>query len=573
MDVLVQTDEECLRNPEAKGKGCFQYDSKDGLPTNTKAVQKSLEKGFDEDKILQLLEHYHSDCIAPTSSCRDMGAVAKILYALLARHGTPKAFPKIWWFMADSSLAGQVATDILTRTMQSNLAECAPPSNAQIEEEKMALSNFFALRVRNGTLTAETPSSVELSDLAYFYAAIRGAAKEPGSVEVVHISMEEQDKEDVVLDPLLKRFQASQRQGDLAQSIRLGKEYAQALGYPSGVIGANARVGPSSFSGRMAFLHELALLHEMAGDFGDAATTYRKLPNGQVPPILRDHRDFRVQVEGVIRTEERSGNCGGVVAERLLEIDRSAYGTKRLTDAGYDLPRLYRGAIVTMNRDAGSDEIARAISRGPGSLREKAIERLRRVGPEDWARRVYAIPGLIDVEQRASLPIVLKKIGEATAKNKVVLLVGMGVLTRRPDKDPCKKSRSRPLESGELFGCGGPYTRQIRALGRSCETKFKADEADTLAKTVLKQLKDEDINVRTAAVWVLGGLASPVAKGDLEKLARVAESDLAECEKQSAAEEKCLAQRAIATEVKMAVDRLAEFAGTKRRHEPNEGCE
>jgi hypothetical protein len=150
-------------------------------------------------------------------------------------------------------------------------------------------------------------------------------------------------------------------------------------------------------------LRALALAAEMEGEIAVAAEHYRRADPLATTEPYTESELFGLQIRGLIRTTERSSGCGPVVPERLLDWDRDhpferrmtpdaraqlGYGPDRLAAAGFDVPRLYRGARVTHDREART--LQAAIDRGPVELRSPALSRLARVGLEAWHARIGA---------------------------------------------------------------------------------------------------------------------------------------------------------------------------------------
>jgi HEAT repeat protein len=191
--------------------------------------------------------------------------------------------------------------------------------------------------------------------------------------------------------------------------------------------------------------------------------------------------EFPDQVRARIDGEERAGRCA--VAERLLGIDED-HGPHALNKSGFDVARLYRGALLTANRD----------------------------GAEDWEQRVRALEGLADVAQRAALPALFAELGVGLPRVRVRALSALGKLLEKPDSDPCSS-----MGGLGLHGSSRPWQRSIGALGRACATKVSPAEAAAFSRRILPSLSDADPEVRRAAAEALGAIASPEASAALEK--------------------------------------------------------
>src|SRR5262249_6029068 len=127
------------------------------------------------------------------------------------------------------------------------------------------------------------------------------------------------------------------------------------------------------------------------------------------------------QIEGVIRTVERLRGCRAVATERLFSVDRAGpYGAERLAKSGFDVARLYTGALLTLGRDDAA-ETQRLLQALPSRAPE-ALARAARLGPEAWATRVRAIAGYADAAGRAGIDRLLEIAEQGGARDRALAI-------------------------------------------------------------------------------------------------------------------------------------------------------
>jgi HEAT repeat protein len=189
-----------------------------------------------------------------------------------------------------------------------------------------------------------------------------------------------------------------------------------------------------------------------------------------------------------------------------------AYGVSRLEEAGYDVQRLYRGALVTLHRDVETDELERVLKGAPAALRKAALKRLVERGPEAWEARVYAIEGLADVAGRNAFQILLPLTKSGSSTVRVRAIKAIGAIGEAPPFNPCKS----------LGGFGGGYSssweREVSSLGHECESVLLSDEAERLTQQLSPLARDDDPGVREEVAKTLGKIAAAKAIPHLEKL-------------------------------------------------------
>jgi hypothetical protein len=247
-------------------------------------------------------------------------------------------------------------------------------------------------------------------------------------------------------------------------------------------------------------MRTLAQVDEGLGDLAEAAALYRLAPIGggmcgTSTPYYRE-----LQLKGTVRMAERQNACASVVRERLYGTDDSNfdYGPTRLAKAGWDVPRLYRAAILTRGRDAPNGETERLFAALPAELREPALERLKAKGAESFERELRAIPGLADAAGAQALPTLLPlaRGGDVEPAARRAALGALAELADLPERDPCAP------DEGTGFGFGSwssDRPRQVRHVNHVCATKLGADEQRAIAEVFLLAAQDRSEIVREAA--------------------------------------------------------------------------
>ena len=382
------------------------------------------------------------------------------------------------------------------------------------------LGDFFVLRGSGDTLVAERPTPAEQGDLAYFLAAAKGAG--PAVGEAAEASAGSPMGNPVPEDR--QREAMAKQRGDVTAIATEARAYLRTLGWPGPIRGAEES-GWAWGGARFSFvMRDLASADESLGAYEEAADLFRRANPGGGACGTSDAFRWEEQVEGLIRSEERLGQCRAIVPERMLGLDQDRagiYGTRRLEEAGFDVPRLYRGALVTMGRDAKPDVLARVLT-DPA-----ALARLRARGPEAWERRVLALEGFADLGRRAALPVLLAA-AQGSPDIAIRALGALGKLAERPASDPC-----RPACLLGISGTSGGWERPIRPLGEECATYLPPPEQAKLAKALLPLLSSPKAELRRAAAEALGKIGSPAALAALGGLARDPDATVRDAAKQS----------------------------------------
>jgi hypothetical protein len=487
-------------------------------------VGRARAAGIDEETLRNLAEDLLAGCLELRERCpgalitdagydRPTAEVADTLLALLGELGTTDGIPLLLALDARGRhRAGSALTRLLERTWQDDTeasGTCSPPSEEDVAAAAGDLDGFVVLRFRDGRLEAEPPTADERADLAYFLAAVRRSGPAVGEVDPpARRGWTRPGEPDPERARLREAIEAAGLDGDPHALLDRSLEYLATLGYPEAVRG-DAEDEYAWGGARYSFvMRDAARAAELLGELDVAADLYRRaVPGGGACGTSTSSR-LQQQIQGLVRSEERRGNGCAVVAERLLVIDGAlpdageppegrGYGLRELAAAGFDLERLYRGALPAIHRDAPPEEI------------RSAIERLDARGPEAWEYRVRAIEGLADTLQAAALPLLRDLARNALPDPRARAVAAIGQLARRPAYDPCGDRTF-----GEGWG-SSEWSRPIRHLGRSCATLLPAETTAELAAEIGAYLDDPGRDVRRAAIEALESIASPTSRGPL----------------------------------------------------------
>lgn len=198
----------------------------------------------------------------------------RLLLSLLGRLGSPKSYPLLTRLATRGAYNAEFAREaILAREAMARAKRfaCRPPSAAEILQARVSLADLLLVQPRGGSLRLRPPTRQELTDLAYFYAAIRDAGPEVGAADDSSVlavlraraqrfgaqrtaqskaaaqraiarakTQREQLKQQQ--DALYGRFQRALMDGDLALAQTVGVEYLQTIGYPWALRAQRERV-------------------------------------------------------------------------------------------------------------------------------------------------------------------------------------------------------------------------------------------------------------------------------------------------------------------------------------------
>lgn len=540
-------------------------------------AERARAAGLDAPAIARLLTAMLDAC--PADACPELADPATdVLIAALAELGRPADAGLLLRLEARGRFDAERAVErLLTRAMAEAVpkASCTPPTAAEIATARADLAGFVVLRQRHGALRGEAPTAAELADLAYFYAAVGHAAPEVGAaVETSPGGPMQPGAADPERDRLAAAMQTAMNAGDIPTAARAGHDYLARLGFP-GPLDGRAEDTWAWGGARYSYIfRDLARAGEMLGEHALANQLYRRAdPGGGMCGTSTSYR-WAIQVRGAIRTAEQLGDCRTAVAERLLDVEGNRwstppvaedYGPARLAAAGFDVPRLFRGALLTLGRDGDPADLRAALERSPADLRAAALARLARRGPEAWDRRVLAIEGLAATAGRAALPVLSAMLKDVAPPARPRLLAALGAAAERPWSDPCDPDR---------LGVGGmtissQWERPIPALGDRCETVLRLPEAGRLAMSLAPWLEDPDPETRRAAAEALGKLGHRAAIPALRARAKdpYSPDDVRRCDAPDACRRFFPVREAVAEAIKQIRERSADDASW-RRHDP-----
>lgn len=493
-------------------------------------AERARAAKLDQAAMVRLLDDVAAACPSGERcpGLRDHDGLERLLDTLAAV-GTVDAAPTLLRLEGRGVYrAGAALEEIQTRALAGALpgARCTPPDAAKIAATRADLGDFLVVRSQRGQLVARAPSPGELDDLAYFLAAVADNGPEVGGAsEGSEGSAFKRAAADPQRDRLAAATGAASAEGDLAAIVRHGEAYLQRLGFPGPLDGAAEDRWTWGGARYSHVLRDVARARELLGEHALAGALYRRAePGGGLCGTGVSSR-WTEQVRGAIRSAERSGDCKAAIAERLLDVDgplrswsdlpeAADYGPARLARAGFDVPRLYRGALVTAGREQEPKALRVALERAPEPLRRAALTRLQARGAEAWERRVQAVEGLADLTGRAALPVLAALLPDAPAQLRPRVLRAIGALAARPNPDPCDPDPGFGTMSGS-----SEWERHITPLGERCETSLRLHEAGPLALSLAPWLKDPVPETRTAAAAAIGEIGH---RDGLRALRRVA---------------------------------------------------
>jgi hypothetical protein len=493
--------------------------------------------GLDRRELVRLLDDLVAACGQAPCLALARHEPARHLSRALGSLGTPADAPVLLRLDAHGVYAAKDAlTAILTRAMADAVprARCDPPSAAEIAAARADLHDFAVLRHHNGRLRAEAPTAAELDDLAYFFAAIADAGSAVGhAAEASAGSPLQPAPPDPESDRLAALATEARARGDVDGLVRHARAYLERLGFPGPLLGAAESAWAWGGARYSYVLRDLALGAELRGEPELAGPLYRRANPGGGMCGTSDSARWAEQVRGTIRSAERAGDCRPAVAERLLDLDgrwdrwsanlgsAASYGPARLAAAGFDLARLYRGALLTAGRDEAPAVVRAALARAPEPLRAAALARLERRGPEAWEARVFAIEGLADTAGRAGLDELVRRLPTLAPAQRRRALAAIGQAAERPGADPCDP------DDLSIYGASlsNVWSRHVSPLGVDCATVLRLGDAAALARALTPWLADPDPDVREAAAVALGLIGHRAALPALRAARRDAQAD------------------------------------------------
>jgi hypothetical protein len=397
---------------------------------------------------------------------------------------------------------------VLERRVAAGGAACEPPTGAELEAQKAALADFAVLEHDGKRWVGRAPRADESDDLAYLFVAVSdasapvGEATDKGPAVFGKRAPPNAERERLTEEMLAARMRGSSREHALA-----ARGYLTTLGYPGALRGDEESKVTWGGPWYAYVMRELALSTEILGEAAEAAELYRRAsPGGGGCGTTVDSRRAD-QSRGLIRVVEGARGCRPIVAERLFASSKGWrhewYGPKRLADAGFDLARLYRGALLTRGREAEAVEVRAALAAIPGSLGTAALARYASRGAEEWDTRVRGLEGYADTAGKRAVPIALARARGGPAESRTRALGVLAELAAHTGSDPCTSS-----QYGWFHGHGSSGDdRAIRALNATCDTKFSSAELLDIVRAIAALSTDKDPTVREAVARALGRIA------------------------------------------------------------------
>ncbi len=523
----------CLEAKDATAKACSRFDILEGRPDATL------------DALIAFLGET-GDPRGPTPTAR-----------LLVRLHT-----------AGSVGAKMALDELLDRRMTSSYPVCAPPSAAEIAASAASLADFVVVEASPSqtggaaSLVPRSPRPGELADLAYFYASIAGAEAPVGSLEedAAAPALEEGAEPLGARERLRVAMHEALATGALDDHAWLARRYLESLGFPNRIRLHEERDARWGGGGYAYVMRDLALTLELLGRPREAEALYRRANPGGGACGTSVESVRRTQIEGVIRTAEAGRGCRAVVAERLFSVAldlRKSYGTRRLTEAGFDVARLYRGALLTLGRrDAAALATAFATD---ARLGPAARARLDRLGPEDWATRTRAIAGHAAESKKASISDLIAIARRGPTADRINAIEVIGELIEDHGYDACVG----------FIGWGSFSSRMERdvpSLMHACDTRLTTAEADKVVDDLAPLARSSDPELRAALAATLGRAGRPRSRSALAALARDTFTRGGElCRTDAAGVSRCGPNRPVRQAAEDAIARLDETE--KRRAE------
>jgi hypothetical protein len=485
--------------------------------------------GLTEDKAATLLEALARACLdadeAGEAACKELGSDAKgfddvlsMLLGVLGRSipssapaGAPGPSMRLLVRLEARGLwrATAALREVLKRRTEESLGPCSPPTVSELAQASASLQGFVVVdgpspRSPKSAWRVHAPTPSELADLAYFYAAIAEQVPEVGFFQEDHTSPPKAPDDPAVLERkrMASQMQTALLEGDLETHAKLADAYLASLGFPGPIRtreDGDVRWGGEGFS---FVLRDAARSHELLGHDAKATELNRRAR----PETWATH--WNHQRRAILRATERTTGCRAALADRLYVLDRDPWtGPSRLARAGFDVERLYRGALLTNNREERAIlETAFALANRAGNgAGADALDRLDRLGTEDWVTRVRAIEGYADIAKKGALDrlFALAEGGAVASRARAIHTIGNLVQDR--GYEPCNKSERR--------GWGvGSTERTVTSVMHTCEGSLDAREQSRVVARLGALAGSSEIVLRAAVAEALGKTGAAAAR-------------------------------------------------------------
>lgn len=462
-------------------------------------VRRDLDAGPERKKLLRYAEPI-MDILAEIADAQprpaETPAGVRLLLALSARS------------ISDAESAVERFLERRAEPLTSQRA-CVPPSEAELAEAKRELADFYVVDVAaRGRLRRPSPS--EMNDLAYLHAATRSSG--PALMSAIE---DRRSPPVPATDPaaearveLREAMKVALFDGDPATHLSASLAYLATLGFPGPIREKeedDERWGGKGYAYVMRAASQSA---ELVGDLELASALARRANpgGGMCGTSFAYTRDE--QLRRVIRVDEQRRGCRAALPERLFGVasQHERYGPASLVRAGFDVERLYRGALLTLGR-SDAEALEKALASNPSALARRA-----RLGDEDWASRTRAVRGYADTAGRKSAPRLLALARSENGMLAVEAIDALSELGEDLGMDTCQSEYLGMRSSSS-------QPRPVRALDKDCKTKLSPAERKRWVSDVGGFLNHADPERRVAAAEALGRLGSIDARKLLSDVA------------------------------------------------------
>lgn len=310
-------------------------------------------------------------------------------------------------------------------------------------------------------------------------------------------------------------------------------------------------------------MRDLARSLEILGRFKESEALYRRAKPGGGSCGTSVYARLNDQTDGAIRTGEQARGCLAAVADRMFadSSDRhDSYGPEWLTERGLDVPRLYRGALLTLGR-TDRVELTKTIS--ASAFANEGLARLQRVGLESWGRRVRAIPGYADTAGGASIDKLIAIALQGQDDDRVEALDALSMVLEDDGYDPCIPHR---LMGSHRYSGGG--RRNVRNVMTTCATRVDAATIDKTVEAVLHLHTDKNHEVREGLATFLGRLGSQKGKATLKILAKDKFEQGEICESIGSGPSVCSKHFPVARAARISLERLEKAQKNRATNKP-----
>jgi hypothetical protein len=515
--------------PDPLGRGRALVSAWKEAPWDDAEKRSALARtlGASEAELRALLRHLARGCLAETDGaspgCKEIGLggaspAAEVLPTVIELLGevadpAPRVSPAVRLLRRLDKRGVWMASRALDRVLgRRDAPACAPPGAAEIAAARQALGDFA---IAEGP-APRWPTKEELDDLAYLSASFAGAGPPVGSFVEEYTSppLPEGHPDRAAREAFDVEMQAALLDGDAERHLRAAEAYLRTLGYPERIRIPEETSAHWGGAHASYVLRDAAMSAEILGRDELAEGLYRRANPGGGMCGTSIEATRAEQMRAVVRTASRARGCRAAAPELLYALDDRdrVYGPPRLAAAGFDVPRLYRAALLTLGRDDPA-ALKAAFAALPARAAE-AVARVDRHGPEAWATRVRAIPGYADTARGASLDRLLAIAEHGLAPEREEAITAFSHLAYDHGWDPCV-----PTRLGQVYGTVGSSDRAVGGLMDRCETRLPRAVVEAAVRRLSPLAKDPDPRVRQAVAEAFGRLGSPLGRPALKLLA------------------------------------------------------